>query len=123
MGQIIGYNYVVLIVDDLDRAVSFYKDVFELKQIPRPDSRIPWRGAWFQVGDAVLHTLEKTKPPTPSPERHISLKVANFEALLKDLQQKNIPIVEGPGERGDGTKYLRVRDPEGNLFELKTSLS
>jgi catechol 2,3-dioxygenase-like lactoylglutathione lyase family enzyme len=54
----------------------------------------------------------------PNSMRHIALEVANFEEAIHDLMAKRIEIVEGPGERPDGSDYLFCKDPDGNCVEI-----
>ncbi len=46
-----GLHHVGLLVEDLERSLEFYMGVLGLELNPaRPDSKLPYRGAWLWIG-------------------------------------------------------------------------
>lgn len=113
-------NHVALHVADVERSVAFYRDVLQLKPIPRPAFTFP--GAWFQLGrDQELHLIGERTEEVVSHNRgnHYALLVDDFDAWeqrLTDLGVKFVPRRTRP----DGALQLFIIDPDGHYVELCT---
>ena len=113
-------NHVALHVADVERSVAFYRDVLQLKPIPRPAFTFP--GAWFQLGqDQELHLIGERTKEVVSHNRgnHYALLVDDFDAWerrLTDLGVKFVPRRTRP----DGALQLFIIDPDGHYVELCT---
>ena len=113
-------NHVALHVADVERSVAFYRDVLQLKPIPRPAFTFP--GAWFQLGeDQELHLIGERTKEVLSHNRgnHYALLVDDFDAWerrLTDLGVKFVPRRTRP----DGALQLFIIDPDGHYVELCT---
>jgi catechol 2,3-dioxygenase-like lactoylglutathione lyase family enzyme len=107
-------HHVNVVVDDLGSAREFYCGLLGLAEIERPD--FPTRGLWLAVGDAQVHVAEGDDP---APRRHhFALAVDDLDAAIAHLEGAGIevrrfPVVEGAGAQAG------VRDPSGNLIELR----
>ena len=109
-------SHITLVTGDLERASAFYEKFLGLQPIPRPD--YDFAGAWYRCGDLELHLIVAEEHPRPS-RRHIAFEVANFDRVITSLDQARVRVASGPGVRPhDGTRYVFVHDPDGNLIEL-----
>ena len=114
-------NHVSFPVQDLDRAVHFYRDVLGLAPIPRPD--LPFPGAWLGgSGGIQVHLIEPppgaplgSPPPSLNPlGGHIAFAIDDYDAVVAALHEAGIETLEAGPEVGQ----LWVRDPDGHLIEL-----
>lgn len=130
MPQLDAVLETALYVDDLDRAVRFYRDVLELKPLYQ-DNRL----TAFSVGDRnvlllfprggsleTVHMPGGTIPPHDgSGPLHVAFAIAK-DALPKweeRLAANNIAI-EGRTSWKRGGESIYFRDPDGHLLELAT---
>lgn len=108
-------NHVALDVDDLETAVSFYCDVFDMERVPTPAFDRAY--TWLQFGDEQLHLIERdsVRPDL----QHFALIVDDFETVYDRAREY--------GVLGNGTGYIRAlpngvvqcyfRDLSGNRIE------
>ena len=126
-----GVVETALYVDDLVRAVGFYRDVLGL----RPMAGDPGRFQSFDTGAQrvlLLFRRGSTREPTAAPggvipphdgsgQNHVGFAIpaAAYEAWRARLRDQGIAIEsETRWERGGRSLYFR--DPDGNLLELIT---
>ena len=109
-----------VIVQDTQRALTFYRDVLGLPVAHnRPDLGYP--GAWLILGEQQIHLLEL---PNPDPvngrpshggrDRHIAIAVNNLPALRVQLDAHGLHYTVSKS----GRAAMFVRDPDGNALEL-----
>ena len=109
-------HHVAIIVDDLDAARTFYRDILLLAEIERPP--FPTVGLWLQVGQAQIHVgIGDERPPR---RRHFALEVSDFEEAVAHLESKGVEVHRAPVVPGAGLQAV-VHDPAGNLIELRQS--
>lgn len=125
-----GLDHVVFRVVDLERMLTFYCDVLGCT-VEREQAEL----GLFQLraGTSLIDLVTVDGPlgrrggPPPGPDghnvEHVCLGVRPYDegALTAHLLAHGIAIVEsGPryGAEGEGPS-LYVRDPEGNVIELK----
>jgi methylmalonyl-CoA/ethylmalonyl-CoA epimerase len=115
-----GLRQVAQHVDDLERAVDFYRDVLGLKLLARFD---PPGLAFFDLGPTRL-LLEAGAPSTV-----LYLDVEDAAAATEELRAKGVTIEAEPhvihvdaegqfGPAGEAEEMAFVRDSEGNLLGL-----
>jgi lactoylglutathione lyase len=100
--RLVGINHVALEVGDIDEALEFYGQAFELTLRGRGR-----RMAFIDIGDQFI-ALEAARTRPPDAGRHIGLVVDDREEALRRL-------VEAGAERVGGND---VRDPWGNRLQL-----
>lgn len=125
-----GFDHIVLRIRDKERMLAFYVDVLGLSiDRDRPDLGLTHLRAGPQMIDLVTldGPLGKIGGAAPGPEGrnldHFALQVRPFDefAIRGHLAAHDVEVVEEGsryGADGDGFS-LYVRDPEGNLVELK----
>ena len=140
-----GIFHTGLTVSDLDRAISFYRDVLGLKLVTGPTDffegadvakgvGVPGarlRLVVFEVGEGSLEvhqysspkpTVDKPVPPNTVGVTHVAFRVSNAAEKMKELQAKGVKfnselnfIDEGPLA---GWKWVYFKDPDGINLEL-----
>lgn len=117
-------DYVVLIVEDLDRTLDFYCGVLGLRsghrsgdyaQLDTGATRLA-----FYTRRAMAATLGMAliRPPLEAPGFELGFKVENVDAAYAELLAKGAPPVTAPTDRPWGQRTAYVRDPDGHLIEL-----
>jgi catechol 2,3-dioxygenase-like lactoylglutathione lyase family enzyme len=121
-------NHVAINVTDVDKSREFYEKVIGLKKIPRPKINIP--GEWYGVGQNAIHLIggERLKGIDPTGP-HIAVEVEDFAATKAALDEMAIEYLDGermlanlpPEAKRMVGQQLWVRDPDGNVIELRQS--
>ncbi len=118
------FDYTVLVVEDLDRALAFYVDVLglELNHRSGPYAQLrtgATRLAFYQR-DAMAETLGMELQPCPenAPAFELGFFVANVDNAYAELVVSGARAVTPPCDRPWGQRTAYVRDPDGNLIEL-----
>jgi lactoylglutathione lyase len=102
--RLIGINHVALEVGDLEEALAFYGEIFELEL----RGRVP-RMAFIEMGDQFIALSEGRSQPADG-ARHFGLVVDDKEAVRASLQEAGVEVSRGPG--------LDFRDPWGNHVQV-----
>jgi lactoylglutathione lyase len=121
-------DYVILIVDDLDRALRFYTEVLGLKlghrsgdyaQLDTGATRLA-----FYTRRAMAKTLGMSlEPPAENAAAfEIGFKVADVDAAFGELVARGALPVAEPTDRFWGQRTAYVRDPDSHLIELAQDL-
>ncbi len=79
MAQIVkvyGINHVAIEVDDIDKAVSFYQDVFNLEKLDEGEG-----DAFFKIGEHQFLAMFEVEKVNPDKTRHFGLIVRDEEQL------------------------------------------
>jgi catechol 2,3-dioxygenase-like lactoylglutathione lyase family enzyme len=100
----LGLNHIVLEVDDLEAALAFYGQLFELQLRGRVSGM-----AFIDMGDQFLVLAEGREQPADG-KRHFGLVVDDREALRAALESTRAEILPGRG--------LDFRDPWGNHVQV-----
>jgi methylmalonyl-CoA/ethylmalonyl-CoA epimerase len=131
MPKIKKINHVALVVEDIDKALGFWRDALglefeKIKQVPRENSAI----AFLPVGDSEIELVQPTSDDSGIAKylakrgpgmHHICLEVDDIRAVLSELKEKNIQLIhEEPIVGEDGRKYLFIHPKAafGVLVEL-----
>ena len=121
-------DYVILIVENLDRALRFYTDVLGLRlghrsgdyaQLDTGTTRLA-----LYTREAMIKTLGMSlKPPAQdAPGFEIGFKVPDVGAAFAELVERGASPVMPPTDRPWGQRTAYVRDPDGHLIELAQDL-
>jgi lactoylglutathione lyase len=125
MGERLGApDYVVLVVTDLDRSLSFYCDVLGLPLGHRSGSY-----AQLDTGRTRVSLYERSAmsatlgfsigAPSPNaPAFELGFKVDDVDRSFASLVESGAAPVTPPTDRDWGQRTAYVRDPDGHLIEL-----
>lgn len=114
----VGLNHVSIQVDDLETAIRFYEDLFDLERLVAPGFDAPV--AWLRAGDLQVHLYERVDGRKRS--GHFALQVDDLgtlyhravaaHALARDEQGRAVFVLPS------GEVQLYVVDPSGNRVEV-----
>ena len=124
--KISGFDHLVLRVDDLDSALSFYTDALGLEplrvdefrrgEVPFPSVRIS--------GDSLIDLVPKARMPGSNNVDHFCLVVeGDLDGLASELEGRGVEVTGEAGRRWGAHGWgnsIYVSDPEGNTIELKS---
>ena len=107
--QVYGCNHIAIEVDDVKKAVAFYRDVFNLKKLDEGEG-----DAFFKLGQHQFLAIFEVKKPRRDRMRHFGIMVRD-EAQIAEVRKKltgkyGIKLI--PGFRCD------FRDPFGNRIQV-----
>lgn len=122
-------DYVVLIVDDVDRSLAFYTETLGLALDHRsgPFAQLATgrtRVALFQRS-AMAETLGREQLPAADPQApgfELGFKVDDVDAAFADLTGRGVPPIVEPTDRAWGQRTAYLEDPDGYLIELAQDL-
>src|SRR6201986_2270198 len=80
--KVYGCNHVAIEVDDVGKAVAFYKDVFNLEQLEEGEG-----DAFFKLGEHQFLAIFKVEKLQPDRQRHFGILVRN-EAQVSEVRRK-----------------------------------
>lgn len=138
--MIVNLNHTGFVVQNLDKAVAFYRDVIGLsviRDVERKGSSISQilgyndahiKAAVMDLGnDCGLELIEYLSPipeSRPSNERavlggsHIAFNVDNIESTFNQLVEGGAVNLNPPSEVAPGRYVCYMQDPCGNWIEL-----
>jgi catechol 2,3-dioxygenase-like lactoylglutathione lyase family enzyme len=121
-------DYVVLIVSDLERALSVYTGTLGLDLQHRAEQYAQMSAGTTRLSlytrDAMAETLGiAIDTPSPAaPAFEIGFKVSDCDAAFAELVAAGAPAVVPLTTHPWGQRTAYVRDPDGNLIELAQDL-
>ncbi len=122
-------DYVILIVEDMDRALRFYTDVLGLRLGHRSGDYAQLDTGATRLGLYTRGAMAKTlgmslKPPAhDAPGFEIGFKVPDVGEAFAELVGRGASAVMPPTDRPWGQRTAYVRDPDGHLIELAQDIS
>src|ERR1041385_3318880 len=131
MPQVKQINHVAVVVDDMEKALTFWRDALgielhELRDVPAEKSQVaflPLSGSEVELvqpttdDSGIAKYLTKRGPGM----HHICLEVDNIEAMMAQLKSKGVRLInEEPRLAADGKRYAFVHpdSTSGVLVEL-----
>jgi catechol 2,3-dioxygenase-like lactoylglutathione lyase family enzyme len=107
-------------IGDVAKSKEFYGNLLGMTELPRPELPIP--GAWYECNGVQVHLIgesEAMRGPGVGP--HIALQVEDLEAAKQELNARGIAFQElKPPSSMRAQPVLFIRDPDGNVVELRT---
>ncbi|HEU0295402.1 MAG TPA: methylmalonyl-CoA epimerase [Anaerolineales bacterium] len=131
MPKVKQINHVAVVVDDMEKALSFWRDALgmelhELRDVPAEKSQVaflPLPGSEVELvrpmtdDSGIAKYLARRGPGM----HHICLEVDDIDAMMTQLKSRNVRLInEEPRMAADGKKYAFIH-PEstaGVLVEL-----
>ena len=102
--RLVGINHVAIEVGDIDEALAFYGQVFELTLRGRSHEM-----AFVDMGDQFI-ALSRGRRQKADDDRHFGLVVDDRQATREALEAVGVEILPGKG--------LDFLDPWGNLVQI-----
>jgi lactoylglutathione lyase len=113
-------DYVILYVDDLDRAMAFYRSVLrvegERRSATYAEMRLSNAKLGFYLRDALPELIGR--PGGPGPSAEVVFLVEDVDAEAERLRGDGVRIIAGPVDRPWGHRTLHLEDPDGHVVEL-----
>jgi catechol 2,3-dioxygenase-like lactoylglutathione lyase family enzyme len=112
--QVTQIDHVSVVITDLAKSRSFYRDVLGLKEIAKPRT-FDFSVLWFDLGNQQLHLLLRPRPDAASP-RHFALRVADANSARAHFRDRGLAVQETtPIPHCD---RFFVFDPDENRIEI-----
>jgi catechol 2,3-dioxygenase-like lactoylglutathione lyase family enzyme len=107
--QVYGCNHIAIEVDDVDKAVAFYQDVFNLEKLDEGEG-----DAFFKLGEHQFLAMFEVEKVRPDRTRHFGLMVRDDRQLaeVRDKLTQKYGIKLIPPFRCD------FHDPFGNRIQV-----
>lgn len=121
-------DYVILIVQDLDRSLVFYTEVLGLRLGHRSgdyaqlDTGVTRLALYTRSAMAKTLGMSLERPSSNAPGFEIGFKVNDVDAAVGELVARGASPVVSPTDRFWGQRTAYVRDPDGHLIELAQDL-
>ena len=127
-------HHVLVLTEDLERSLAFYRDVLGLKPIPRPP--FDTAGHWLEAGGTQVHLLLypegsfRRRSTVDVNDVHFALRVADFEAAMRDLASHGYreDLADGDPKRLvarrkglAGFPQVYMLDPDQNIVEINAA--
>jgi lactoylglutathione lyase len=110
-------------VQDLEKTVSFYKDVLGLQEIRRHTSGRGSQLVFFKAPgseeEIELCKFDESGPVVVGPDlTHLAFEVDDIAEFAKHSAAKGYPLSDGPHKNSDGGVIAFIDAPEGYEIEL-----
>ena len=107
--QVYGCNHIAIEVDDVEKAVAFYEDVFNLKKLDQGEG-----DAFFKLGEHQFLAIFGVDQVRPEGHRHFGIMVRDEEqiAAVREKLTNRYGLELLPGFR------CYFRDPWGNRIQV-----
>ena len=129
--KIASIHHVSLVVTDLERSRTFYREILGLREIERPNFSFP--GAWFAVGDAQQlhlivhpHSTFREGKGLDTRDLHFAARVSDYWATVEFLRGKGYredaeddfrKIIVNPKATA-GFPQMYILDPDRHVIEI-----
>jgi len=107
--QVYGCNHVVIEVDDVEKAIEFYQDVFNLEKLDEGEG-----DAFFKLGEHQFLAMFKVDKVEPCRMRHFGIMVRN-EQQVEEVREK---LTKKYGIKLIPPFKCDFRDPFGNRIQV-----
>lgn len=110
-------------VKDLEKTVSFYKDVLGLQEIRRHTSgrgsQLVFLKAPQSEEEIELCKFDESGPVVVGPDlTHLAFEVDDLEEFAREAKAKGYPLSDGPHKTSGGSVIAFIDAPEGYEIEL-----
>ena len=112
--EIMQLDHASVVITDVERSRSFYRDLLGLKEIAKPKT-FDFVVLWFDLGNQHLHLLLQNRADQRSP-RHFALRVKDAQAARAYFQAKAVSVEETTPIPGADRFF--IYDPDGNRIEI-----
>lgn len=107
--QVYGCNHVAIEVDNVEKAVEFYTDVFQLEMLRGGEG-----AAWCKLGEHQFMAIFEVEELRPDRVKHFGIMVRD-EDQINEVREK---ITKKYGLRLEPDFRCDFRDPWGNRIQV-----
>ena len=109
-------------VSDLEKTISFYKDVLGLEEVRRHTSGRGSQLVFLKAPDSAVEIeickFDESGPIVVGPDlTHLAFEVEDLDEFAKKAAAKGYPLSDGPHSTGSG-RIAFIDAPEGYEIEL-----
>jgi lactoylglutathione lyase len=121
-------DYVILIVEDLDRSLKFYTETLGLALGHRSGDYAQLNTGTTRLSLYTRRAMENTlgqslqTAAANAPAFEIGFKVDDVDSAFRELLAAGATLAVKPTDRFWGQRTAYVRDPDGHLIELAQDL-
>ena len=110
-------------VKDLEKTVSFYKDVLGLQEVRRLTSGRGSQLVFFKAPgseeEIEICKFDASGPVQVGPDlTHLAFEVDDLEKFAREMEAKGYPLSDGPHRTEGGSVIAFIDAPEGYEVEL-----
>ncbi len=129
--KILKIDHIGVAVDSIDEKTTFWSDILGLEFAGAETvASQKVKTAFFPVGESEVELLESTAPDGPVAKfiekkgqgfQHIAFRVADIDAALAELKQRNVQLIDEqprPGAGGARIAFIHPKATGGILVEL-----
>jgi lactoylglutathione lyase len=129
IGEPMEIDYIALFVEDVERAVAFYRDLLGF-EFPKPIKHNGCEGKSGRLKIGLYHrswlpqllgreAADLEAESKALPHRFLlSISVNDLDRIYTHLQAAQVEILQPPQVMPWGQRLFFFKDPEGNLLEL-----
>lgn len=110
-----GIHHVSLMVNDVDAAMGFYRDLIGMEELERPP--FEFDGAWLDAGGGLqVHLIAGTVPDDRG--QHVALAVRDLDDVVAALRDAGLDVPDPKPVADRPIRQTFVLDPSGNRVEF-----
>ena len=115
---------ITLFVEDLQRARSFYEDVFGLPVVFEDDASVVFKFGGTLVNLLKTEAAQELIEPAAVASRddgsrfQLTIEVDDVDATCAELAERGVELLNGPMDRPWGVRTASFRDPGGHIWEI-----
>jgi catechol 2,3-dioxygenase-like lactoylglutathione lyase family enzyme len=115
-----GLSHIHLLVKDLDRSVTFYKEVFGMEELFREGPHMVFLRTHGQDDMITLHEASDGAVGQMGSIEHFGFMLAegsDYDAAIADIERAGGRLLKR-GNHGPDTPYAYIADPDGYVIEV-----
>ena len=115
---------VLIVVNDMERAIRFYKDIFGLQVILDQDGNVMMSEGLVLQDAKIWQDFLKRELIAKNNMTELYFEEPDIEGFVKKLEESDYEIeyVNELMEHSWKQKVVRFYDPDGNLIEVGTTI-
>lgn len=113
---------ILLVVDDIEKSIRFYKELFGLQVILQQEGNVILsEGLVLQESKLWKSTINEAVLPHNNMSE-LYFEEMDVEAIIEKYESGEYPVryLTGLMKLESGQKMVRLYDPSGNLIEIRT---
>ena len=118
-----------IVVTDMERSLSFYRDLLGLPVIAEITTALIGKGRMVQLkhSESLIKLVQLDTSPTEQSSkgisqalgyRYITLLISDIDTTMTRLTQANVTVTISITQLDNDAKIAMVEDPDGNIVEF-----